>query len=115
MLAFALVIVLTYIYFLNMRLTVLETELFSLYNRLESLKSLVRSKGQSNKFFSLTDAERAGLFKTVAVSGPLFEDFYKACHSKDSDVISLSFQKCAEDPEIFARIEDALSAESVKV
>jgi hypothetical protein len=110
MLALALIFVFTYIYFLNMRLTFLETELFTLWTQIQSIKSLVRSRGQSNKFFSLTDGERAEVFKNVLVTGPLFEDFYKACFSKDADVVSSSFQKCAENPEIYERIEAALNA-----
>ena len=114
MLAFALIFVFTYIYFLNMRLSLLETELYTLWTRVESIKSLVRSKGQNNKFFSLSDDERAVFFKTVVVTGPLFEDFYKACFSKDSDVIATSFQKCAENPELYERIEAALINETTK-
>jgi len=93
---------------MNMRISFLETELFALWTKLESVKRLVKSKGQSSKFFAFSDAERAEFFKTVSVTGPMFEVFYKACYAKDAEVVESSFQKCAEDPELFDRIEAAL-------
>ena len=105
-----LLVVFVYLYFLNLRLTMLENEVLTLISTVHKVKST--AKNASLDFSKLDEDVRASVFKKAGITGAYFEPLWRACFSKDTEEIESNFQMCTEDPETMAKIKKALDVKA---
>lgn len=87
---------------MNLRLLIMEDELFTLMLSVDSLKKSLFTKDSRplvDTFMKLDLESRAEVFKALShkLTGAKFECFWRACHSVDSEITSKAFQECLED------------------
>lgn len=101
-----LIFVFAYLYFMSLRISLLENEVLSLMSTIQKVKNT--AKNALTPFSTLDEHTRASVFKKAAVSGTYFEPLWRACFSKDAEEIEANFQMCTEDSETMTKIKKAL-------